>query len=238
MSTNPYQFELNCFKRFYLLYDFMQEKDFKDCMMLDSDLCTYVDYSEMEFKEYDMALSMAEEQEPYVWSASPHCSYWTLEALESFISFFERTYNSNIKILEEKWVWHKENGVAGGICDMTLLYLWISQYSCKWLNLARIYKDRVFDHAVGINGNYVRDTFVQDTNFHVKKTIFISGKPYFKMKDGGRVCVAAIHASGDNKRYINCFAKCSNCFFDYYKADFVFKWKLKIKGLLKRNRHT
>ena len=40
MSTNPYIFELNCFKRFYLIYEYMKVSGESKCILLDSDLCT------------------------------------------------------------------------------------------------------------------------------------------------------------------------------------------------------
>ena len=133
MSSNLYEFELNCFKRFYLIYEFMIQQDICECIMLDSDLCSFVSYLKLDFVQsgFDAAYSIPEKQEPFVWAGSPHMSYWKVEGLKQFLEFIEDSYKNNIELLERKYQYHKESGKDGGICDMTLLYLWMKNGTAR-----------------------------------------------------------------------------------------------------------
>ena len=83
-------------------------------------------------------------KKPYRWSASLHCAFINIDFLDQFVSMcFEYYQNEDkMKILHEKNDFHKETKQDGGICDMTLLYLYSKENEV--INLL----DKGFDHTL------------------------------------------------------------------------------------------
>ncbi|MCC8192286.1 MAG: hypothetical protein LIO41_04525 [Ruminococcus sp.] len=102
MSTNAYQFELMCFKRYFIAYAYMQQNNLSNIWLADSDCLIYEDLSSLNMYDYDVAFSSCKNQDNYRWSASPHCSYWSIEALKKYIDFLFCTYEKENKRLIEK----------------------------------------------------------------------------------------------------------------------------------------
>ena len=213
MSSNSYQFELNCFKRFYLIYDFLVQHEMTECIMLDSDLCSFVCYSELDFikKGFYAAYSVPETQEPFVWTGSPHMSYWKTDGLEQFLEFVEDCYRNKIELLKEKYEYHKKSGRDGGICDMTLLYLWQKNNKAWVYNTAVRTKDGVFDHSLSVGTNYKREEYLFDKRFGIKQIEWEKGIPYFvDMETNEKVKALTLHAQGSSKPYIWALSKKRN----------------------------
>lgn len=213
MSSNSYQFELSCFKRFYLIYEFLIQHDMTACVMLDSDLCSFIKYSDLEFMKqgFDAAYSIPETQEPLVWTGSPHMSFWTIKGLGAFLDFIERSYEGDMPELEEKFEYHRNNRKNGGICDMTLLYLWGKKEEVKIYNTAPKTKSGVFDHSLSVSSNYKKEEYQFDTKFGIKHIEWENGIPYFvDAETGEKVKALTIHAQGSSKPYIWAISKRKN----------------------------
>lgn len=204
MSTNTDEFEFNCFRRFFVSYEFAKEKGINEFVMLDTDCFAFVNFSELGYEGYDVALSIPKDQSNYLWTASPHGSYWTLEALESFLEFLEWEYTENIAELEEKWKYHVDNNVLGGICDMTLLYLWsISEKNLRILYTGQEYKGGIFDHFVSVSEGYMANEYKVDPFLKIKRYKIKDDKAYFQKMDGNWIRAYTIHAQGRSKEFIN-----------------------------------
>lgn len=128
MSSNPYKFELICFERYFLTYEYMKKNHLTDCVMMDSDVCLYEKITQETFKEADLAISIPEQKTKYSMSASAHFSYWKIEVMKEMLEFLISSYKNKLPEIYEKWDWHREKGAPGGICDMTLLYLFAKKY--------------------------------------------------------------------------------------------------------------
>lgn len=203
MSSNPYEFELNCFRRFFVVYEFAKKMDIKSFFMVDSDCLVYSNFSELNLSNYDAGLSIPKNQENYDWTASPHNSYWTLEALESFLNYLFYEYTKNLKELEIKWNYHQKNNIRGGICDMTLLYLWAtSDSTIRILNTTLGVDKGVFDHFLSVSEGYKKGTFPIYRFCEMKHFRFVDGKAYFKDKNKNWIRTYTIHAQGKSKIYI------------------------------------
>ena len=205
MSTNPQQFELFCFKRFFYLEEWMKNKEEKKVFLLDSDVISFANYSDQAYtnvigdNNYIAALMTPKYEREFQWASSPHFSYWTIEGLEDFTSFCMEAYN-NKSIrgkLEQKFKWHIENNKSGGICDMTLLYLW-SQNNPKVANFSKVINDMTVEHCINVSENYLEDEYQMQLG--VKKIIFKKGIPYgFNKNLNKEIRFLGIHCQGTAK---------------------------------------
>jgi hypothetical protein len=153
-STNSYEFELNCFARWFILRDFMRENKIAWVCHLDSDFMLYSSVQEyfnsnIEGSNKEAALCIPfQEHDKMRWTASGHVAFVSLIFLEKFCKFVIDVYETNISLLAEKIDYHKKNNVPGGICDMTLLYLYSTTYPTAIGNLLTISNNSVFDHKL------------------------------------------------------------------------------------------
>ena len=206
MSKNPYWFELVCFKRYFALYEYAENSKLDEFILCDSDLLVYGDLSKFNYGQYEAAFSYCEDQSNYRWSASPHCSFWKTESLRKFIDYVIFTYRDNLATLQQKWEYHVQNNVGGGICDMTLLYLWKESTDILIMNTAIEQKNgMVFDHMLAKGECYKVDEYLWNKYSGIKKIVFEDGMPYFiRTSDHQKVRALTLHAQGGSKKYIPC----------------------------------
>lgn len=178
MSSNSTKFELTAIKKYYVLLEYMINYGIQHCVLIDSDILVNVDFTKLRFLEdYCASVSKPIEQSKYEWVASGHTFYCTIEALESFIHFFEDCYRNHIEILKEKYNWHIQNGVKGGICDMTLLYLWSKSRRdiFNWLEC----EDYIIDHSLQTADHNRKKQFLMNKILRIKKIKYVDDIPYF-----------------------------------------------------------
>lgn len=126
MSTNSSEFEKICFLRYIAMYEFARENNIKEFIHCDSDMVILKDISPLFsiLRSHKSACFIPQDQSKFRLTASPHFCYWKIEALEEFIKFFIHQYQIKSSVLLDKYNYHVANNIAGGICDMTLLYLY------------------------------------------------------------------------------------------------------------------
>lgn len=210
MSTNDDRFELNCFRRFFVIHEFMNANGIDKFVYLDSDILTYVNFSDITGVEnIDSGMSVPKEQSKYGWVANCGISLWNQKSVASFLEYCIDIYENHLGLLEEKWNYHKENQVPGGICDMTLQYLWYkNDTSCKKVNLV----DRenglsgVMDFNVNLATNCYRNEYAMNSLVQIKKIKIENGQAFLRDTDGKKVCVYAIHFLGPAKQYMKSYA--------------------------------
>lgn len=205
MSSNSAEFELNCFKRYFVCYQFAKIQRIDKFFMIDSDCLVYENLSNLGLQKYDAGASIPKDQSNMNWTASPHCSLWSMDALDDFLNYLLMAYDeSNIEPLLKKWQYHQENNVPGGICDMTLLYLWMQKNTDKFklFNGLGIRNGKTFDHFLHVSEGYSSGDFKVNSFLEMKQIKFQEGKPYFKYKDGTWIQSCTIHAQGARKKYI------------------------------------
>lgn len=202
MSSNPYKFELICFERYFLTYTYMVKNNLNECVMMDSDVCLYEEITPETFKDVDLAISIPEQKTKYTMAASAHFSYWKLETMKEMLDFLIVSYKNKLHDIYEKWNWHKETNTPGGVCDMTLLYLFVKQYKGTVLNTDEIMQPLLFDQVMSDNRNHGVE-FITMKNGHTKAVFKTSeGKMCYKSTDEQLFPVLYIHAQGGDKRYI------------------------------------
>ncbi len=233
MSTNDYRFELNCFRRFFVIAELMKEQEIDQFVYLDSDILSYVNFSSLdEMWAADCGMSVPKEQSHYGWVANCGISFWNKKSLTSFLSYCIDIYENHIDVLEEKWNYHRKNHIDGGICDMTLQYLWYkNDQTCSKINLV----DRenglsgVMDFNVNLPMNCYKNEYLMNELVHIKKISFKNGQPYLNPKDGVKVPVFAIHFLGPSKQYMKSYEKKNSLRLN----DYIICYLKKVKSLKK-----
>ncbi len=214
LSSNSYAFELHCFKRFFLLLEYARIMDLQKFWMIDSDvilLKNLLEYAnEISAGDYVASLSWQNQTDSSMsWSISPHISYWTIDALDDFVNFMIDLFlPKNISKLHQKYYFHLERKIPGGICDMTALYLWVKKGVKVYNNASSInLKPALFDHNINLSSNYSQDEFKMTPFLGIKKIrwSFKDRAFYAFHKNGGRINVVALHFQGAAKKYISRF---------------------------------
>tara|TARA_Y100000816_G_C26070778_1_gene563199 strand:- start:976 stop:1527 length:552 start_codon:yes stop_codon:yes gene_type:complete len=153
----------------------MKEKEIECAFFMDNSILLNVNVNELDF-DWDKVYYCIPDnsKKPYRWSASLHCAVVNLEFLSNFVSMCLEYYQDENKmsILREKYDYHTSKGQPGGICDMTLLYLYSKDNEV--VNLL----DYGFDHTItsdeSSKSNYyiikndLKDYFVYDGKIKVK----------------------------------------------------------------------
>ena len=236
MSTNDYHFELNCFRRFFVIQELIKENNMDQFVYLDSDILSYVNYSDLDDMWLaDSGMSVPKEQSRYGWVANCGISFWNRKSLSSFLDYCIDIYENHMELLEEKWNYHKEHHVAGGICDMTLQYLWYkNDISCEKINLV----DRenglpgVMDFNVNLSTNCYKNEYLMNDLIHIKKICFKNDQPFLCGRDGTLVPVLAIHFLGPAKQYMESYEKKNSL----SSGDYIIYYLKKLKAFLRKLR--
>jgi hypothetical protein len=236
MSTNSYEFELMCFKRYFLAYEYLKQIGAEKFVMLDSDILTYTNYETLPFvSEYAIAASWFENQNNYKWSVCPCMFMATIDALRDYLVFMINTYSQaeRLSLLREKEEYHKQNNIPGGICDMTLLFLWIKD--CEEKKKYRVHNNAIiengiaFDHNIQTASGFIKNEFQYDNFLRMKKVIYKDNIPFFVLKDGGKVRANTLHFLGGAKTAMLSF---------YYNKSYISKlfnrYKLRLLSSPKR----
>lgn len=184
MSDYPETFETSFWRRMFLLEDWMKLHHVEKAILLDSDVASFINYTSGIYPllpENCLAALMIPQQDFAsigIWAASTHCSYWTLEGISSFTDFCIDSYanrNNVMEQLQSKHQWHLENQAPGGVCEMTLLYLW-SLNNNRVYNLTEVFHDMVADWGVNSPSNYYKNEY--RATFGIKHLVFKDGIPY------------------------------------------------------------
>ena len=209
-------YAIKIFKRFFAMKNYMNEKGLKECVLIDSDVLTYENYSKIPvFGQCDATLFIPEEEEKgsdplsygnYYWGASAGTSYFKYEVLEDIVNFMIETYKNHFDLLEKKWKWHQENNYGGGVCEMTLLFLWYLQTDYKVINTKRIFgeeKPYVIDNDVRTVND--RCNFIKYSFANIERIKLIEKKPYLIENTGRPVKAVCLHFGGETKKYMKAY---------------------------------
>jgi hypothetical protein len=241
MSSAPRVFELLCFKRYFYLYAIAKQRGLNQFWMIDSDAIVLQDLSKItnDFllsNNYCAGIS-TRHQSKYDWASSPHTSFWTLKGLEDFIYFLKNLHKGESRsLLDEKYQWHLNNDIPGGICDMTALFLW-QKNKGDVFNLAKAHHEGfpLFDNNLNEDGNMSAREFLMVKNVRLKK-ITHEGAQYwaYLQKDGSQISVAALHFQGRAKSCMATFQKTQEItYWSYAPYSFV-QYVQKRKNSLRR----
>ena len=205
MSSYPEFYEMAFWRRPFAVEQWMKSEGIDQVFLLDGDVVTFADYAHDVVpvlpSECCAALMMLQDQDSFAWATSLHFSYWTLDALTDFTSFCIEAYRDpGIRSkLEAKYRWHVENQQPGGICEMTLLYLWRERHANRIWNLAKVWNEMVGDLSIVTSANYVEHEYEMRGGF--KDFTFKGAVPYgFNRILGREIRFLCVHCQGNSKR--------------------------------------
>ena len=174
LSTNPYNFELFCFLRWFLIKEFMQRENIDVSFYIDSDVMLYVDVNDeyQKFNQYDFTL---------LHRTAAISSFITKKGISNFCNLLLNTYSDKNSYKYQKIKSHftirQQHGLGGGVCDMTLLELF--HYNAddgggpgRVGEMMIIINDSTYDHNINVPD--------QDFDFKngIKNIQMIDGIPY------------------------------------------------------------
>lgn len=185
-STNPYDYELFCFQRWFVVDEFINSEGLDKFLHIDSDVLLYADFSkELEFidfiNNYDLTYS----------HASAHTSFFNnSHALGEFCSFISEVFKNDdfFKQFEnnpsERHIYYREGNIelalTKPLSDKTLIYFFTKLNRVKCLDTSNT------DFAGGfINTNFTCASMGCAPFGSVSYTVFdAKNNPYF-LKPGG-----------------------------------------------------
>lgn len=234
MSTRSYQAEMFCFESHFKYYEFAKSKGWKKFLTLDSDVLVYQHFDTEEYAGCDAAFGWNEKQGQYGWAGNPYVAFWTIEAMEDFLQYCIWIYNNAPERLSEKWHFHQQQQVPGGICDMTLFWLWKADTDYKISNNTCVQNGTVYDQNIGSPDNFHQEEYQMSRWYAMKKIHFKGGCPYLQTQEGKRVRAKVLHCLGTNKKYIPVLKRCTNRVLPYLVVYQLIRLRRLIKCLLSR----
>jgi len=223
------------FKRFFIFEKYILENDINQFVLLDSDILLYLDVNTYTaFNDYDVATCILKNQDFSVLPkgnelrmvANAGFSYWTRNALSSFLDFCINVYENRKDLIYPKYQAHKKYSLSGGVNEMTLIYLWIKHHKdIRHLNLAIRNGHSTFNSDIRKSYNYFEEEYTVNSKYNIKNVVFKNDTPYLTSLDGELVRAYNLHFIGDSKRLIKDY---------YYHQNITFKTKCIEFGWLTR----
>ncbi len=194
LSTNPIDYELFCFQRWFILKDLMQKHGIPCCLYLDSDVMLYADVIEEQkrLSDYDIALAGNVPSSTYINS---------INSLENFCQFVLHLYSdpATFQSIESIFKQNLQNSLTTSISDMFAFQLYRNQHPEKVGELLEITHGSTYE-----TGMTVSDGFQMLNG--AKKIDMIEGYPYGYLFDSNEsVQFKALHFQGASKHLIKDF---------------------------------
>jgi len=174
LNISGLEYEIFCFKRWIYCRNLVRKLDIQKFFYSDSDNIIYSDLEEVyeSIGRPELCLSVPEHQPELRRSATGAVSYWSADNIEKFCDFMQECYTNDDSFtpLWEKWVWHRDNQIPGGICDMTVLWHFVRQNPA--FILTEVLPDNTtFDHNINSSENYLKNEYemkgpIKNIQFH------------------------------------------------------------------------
>lgn len=209
------EYEEFCYLRWFYISDFMRKHHIPRIFAGDSDLMLYRNVTEIanDWNGYTTLLCIPSRQRNYRWSATGHASYWSSRDLEDFCDFLLWSYTTDEGLLPlcTKWRCHQSTRRVGGICDMTLLYLfWLQRFESIG-NLLSVTgtPPHAFDLNFNTSENHYPDEYQMEATSEtssgsILRVAWKDQQPYgYNQRLGCQVRLDGIHFQGAATRLIS-----------------------------------
>jgi hypothetical protein len=198
-SPNPYEYELFCIQRWFVLYEYMKKHELNHSFYLDSDVLLFTNITKQQENQFHSKLAMFYNNGP---CAVGHSFYANdRAALKKMCQFFVRCY-TNQKLydhLAKLYIDNLEKNAGWGISDMVLLKMFKEHAHFSIQNLSLIYNESLFDSNINHSEG-------METQGRRKKIFLMDGIPYGKLKNKGKwVRLRSLHLQGESKQFMRHF---------------------------------
>jgi hypothetical protein len=246
-SLDEIKWSFGCFVRHFFVLEAASRLKLSDFWIVDSDFILiknlYNISTTLKQNGFEVALSTPNCKNKYYMATAPHCSFWNIDSLKEFILFTIDQYKNNSKILTKKYLYHKNKGIEGGVCDMTLLYLWKNKTKRKIYNTVNLITSKFFiDHNINASNDFYKAEdfkinqkilkknlpFVMEDFLGVKKIRKIKNFFYVFRVDGSKVKVIGLHFQGGAKILIKRFMFFKSTYFIFFIDIILIKFLKKI----------
>lgn len=193
MSTNPYQYELFCFQRWFIIQDFMQKRQLQNVLCLDSDVLLYCNVNEYFTHKLSYDLTVCNHM-------TPCYTLLKYEILRGFTDYIMSFYTDKERIKEIDEHYHQtyfdlqgKRIKMGGVCDMTAFLLYQTDISNNVLELTTPVDGACFDGNIKMSEGFKLKDGLKDV-------VWIDDLPYGKYGDDGTlVRFLGLHFQGGSK---------------------------------------
>lgn len=221
MSVNPYNYELFCFQRWFVIRDFVYSQQIMNFVCLDSDVLLYCNVDEIfnKYITFDFTICKV---------MGPCFSLFNCESIGKLCDYMMFLYTDKEAFRRLKDFYRTV--VDGGVCDMTALTWYQKDISNNVIDL--IYPD---NDNICFDGN-ISDSMGFEMEHGRKKIYWIENLPYGKfIENDTLIRFAGLHLQGGAKhslyKYLLNSQKIHNVSFLY-----ILKWKFSFKRLYTRYR--
>jgi hypothetical protein len=201
-STNDSRFEMYCFLRVFYLKTLFEKTKHTWMFHIDSDCVLLENINNIFTPPFQTAYCIENSENKNHMVGSIHNSLLNIDFCNQFIRLCFDIYDngSKFRLIEEKIKWHRESGMPGGICDMTLYHLLHSEKIINNIfNLIVPFshndEDTVFDNNIAELRGY-------EMQNGIKTIIKTERGCYFKTVDGRPIKIASIHFQGINNKLL------------------------------------
>lgn len=206
LSSNGYQYEFFCIKRWFIIRNYMKENNIEWVFTADSDVLLYEpvqNYFDENLHQgkCEAAYCIIDQKfDEFFWVASGGIAFVSLNFLDKFCNYINETYKFNIQILSAKMEYHRKAKILGGIADMTFFYLYYYYKDRNILNLVIPIKEKVFNNGINLKNNIYYAELENPLYCYV--IFFSKGKPFFINQSHQKIFFQSLHFQGGFKNDI------------------------------------
>ncbi|RXF69092.1 hypothetical protein [Arcticibacter tournemirensis] len=191
LSSNHYEYELLCLQRWFIINEFIKEKQIEHFLCLDSDVLLYCNVKDVfsDFLSCDFTICGG---------YTPNVTLFSNKSLEKFCGYLMDLYTNPVYLTRLRKCYRDfvDSQTPGGICDMTAFYHYQTDVSVNIKELSDIQNDYYFDANINESDGF-------ETENGLKKIYWLNNIPYGKTeKEGTLIRFCALHFQGTSKRQI------------------------------------
>jgi len=212
LSKNPIDFECRCFTRWGLMLTLMDKEALSRAFYCDSDVLLYTNVDSA-LPDSDVAYCIPQHQPDFRWTSSGHVSIFSHAKLDEFWKFLMNTYTHKTETfgeLKSKYKHHLATGAPGGVCDMTLLYLF--SHKTEVTHMCNVIDGTTFDHNINSSENTIKDEYEMHEvaspqgTISIKSIRMVDGKPIgLNLEMDAEVVFNSLHFQGGAKALMSHF---------------------------------
>lgn len=205
LSVNAYDFELNCFARYFAFANTLTNND--SFILSDSDIYITdrkIELSDPPFKNVFIG-SEGFANGVTVAQISPHFSVWNRDMIMDFTNYLLTVYKRNQEDNFLGEYYEVQKSILGynatAISDMTLLYMWVNENNIPYINSNSASNDLGIDHNISVLSS--KNAEFQSVHNRKKIEVTADGKVNLILESGERKEMSCLHFQGAYKQILN-----------------------------------